>query len=202
MYVNRTMQNLKEKQAAKTRAVLVKTARRLFAKRGYGGVSAEEVVASARLTRGALYHHFKNGKAGLFRAVVVEAMQEVRERIAKAARGARDPLKALELGVSAFLDACTTPELQRILLVDGPAVLGWQAWRALDLEHGIGLLRDGLRRAAAAGQMDLPDVETASHLVAGALIDGAMIIASAKRHKIARRQVERSMLDLLRGFAC
>ena len=194
------MQNLKQKQAADTRALLVKTGRRLFAKRGYGAVSGEEVVAASRLTRGALYHHF-DGKAGLFRAVVVDAMKEVNDRVAKAAGGATDPWKALEFGIRAFLDVCTAPDLQRVLLVDGPAVLGWQAWRELDLEHGVGLLREVLRRAVAAGQMAVPDVDTASHLIAGALIDGAMIIATARGRSSVRHQVEQSMLAMLRGFA-
>jgi len=193
------MPNLKEKQASETRALLVKTGRRLFAKRGYRAVSGEEVVAAARLTRGALYHHF-DGKAGLFRAVVVDAMKEVNGRIAQAAHGATNPWKALELGIRAFLDVCTAPDLQRILLVDGPAVLGWRAWRELDLQHGVGLLREVLRRAVSAGQMAVPDVDTASHLVAGAMIDGAMIIANASGQALVRRQVEQSMLAMLRGF--
>jgi len=193
------MPNLKEKQASETRALLVKTGRRLFAKRGYGAVSGEEVVAAAQLTRGALYHHF-DGKAGLFRAVVVDAMKEVNGRIAQAAHGATNPWKALELGIRAFLDVCTAPDLQRILLVDGPAVLGWRAWRELDLQHGVGLLREVLRRAVSAGQMAVPDVDTASHLVAGAMIDGAMIIANASGQALVRRQVEQSMLAMLRGF--
>jgi AcrR family transcriptional regulator len=194
------MQNLKEKQAAATRQALVAVGRRLFAARGFLAVPAEEITASAGVTRGALYHHFE-GKKGLFEAVVVQAMSEVQERLAAAARKATSPVNALERGIDAFLRTCSDPDFQRILLVDGPAVLGWHNWRRLDLQHGIGLLREGLRRAHAAGELYVPDLDTASHLLAGALIDGAMVLAEAEGSPAARRAVEQSLIAMLRGFA-
>ena len=171
----------------------------MFAQRGFDEVSAEEIVAASGVTRGALYHHF-DGKKGLFRQVLTAAMRDVRERIIQAARQARDPMSALEEGARAFLRQCADPANQRVLVVDGPAVLGWHAWRSLDLEHGVGLLREGLRRAAASQQFVLSDIDTASHLVAGALIDGAMLIASAPDDRTTRRRVEQAALGLLRGL--
>jgi AcrR family transcriptional regulator len=193
------MSTRKEEQAEATRSALVRTGRRLFARRGFDETSAEEIVEAAQLTRGALYHHF-DGKEGLFREVLVEAMREVRDEIVRSARGARAPREAMERGVSAFLDACIRPQLHRILMIDGPAVLGWPAWRALDMQHGVGLLRDGLRAVAAAEKVALPDAETASHLIAGALIDGAMLIASAAEPEATRRLVEETVLRLVAGI--
>src|SRR5215831_5932416 len=143
----------------RTRRALVKAAWALFERRGFDGVAAEEIVAEARVTRGALYHHFEDGKVGLFRGVVRELMQEVHGRLSVAGRRARTPFEALELGVVAFLEICTEPGYRRILLVDGPAVLGWHVWRSMDLEYGLGLLRRALEAAEAAGQIQVDDVE-------------------------------------------
>jgi AcrR family transcriptional regulator len=184
-----------------TRRRLISVGRRLFARRGFDGVSAEELVAAAKLTRGALYHHFDGGKEGLFRAVVSDAMAEVHARLAKEAAAARTPLQAVELGIGSFLAACSEPEFQRVLLIDGPAVLGWHAWRALDLEYGLGLLRRGLQAADAAGELSVPDVETATHLLAGALMDGAMLIGRQPEDASIRRRVESAVLRLVRGLS-
>jgi AcrR family transcriptional regulator len=190
----------KAEQAAATQKTLVRVGRRLFAKRGFDGTSAEEIVAAAQLTRGALYHHY-DGKEGLFRAVVRDLMAEVHQRLARSSQRARSPLEAVELGIGAFLKACTEPAYQRILLIDGPAVLGWPAWRQLDLEYGLGLLKKGLEAAVAAGQLELEDVETSTHVLAGALIDAAMLIGRDPKDASLRGRVERAVLGLVRGLA-
>jgi AcrR family transcriptional regulator len=198
MYVS--MSNPKAARAEATRRTLIRVGRSLFAKRGFDGVSAEEIVAAAKVTRGALYHHF-DGKEGLFRAVVADVMSEVHDRLAKASAGATTPLEAVEHGIKSFLQQCVEPEYQRVLLIDGPAVLGWHAWRNLDLEYGLGLLRRGLEAAAAARQIVVPDVETATHVLAGALIDGAMLMGLAPGDAAVRRRVEATVLRILQGLS-
>ena len=183
-----------------TRRALLRAARGLFERRGFDGVAAEQIVAAARVTRGALYHHFENGKVGLFRALVRELMQEIHGRLTVAGRRAASPYQALELGVGAFLEVCTEPGYRRIVLVDGPAVLGWHVWRSMDLEYGLGLLRRALEAAAAAGQIQVDDVETTSHLLAGALVDGALLLAQAPGQGVQRRRVRVALLRLLRGL--
>src|ERR1700704_3642848 len=101
----------------------------MFAERGYAGVATEDVVRQAGVTRGALYHHFKAGKEELFRAVLVQVSAETAKRVAARAREQRDPWDALVVGIDEFLDACATRDVQRIVLLDGPAVLGWDLWR-------------------------------------------------------------------------
>jgi len=194
------MSRTKAEQAEATRRRLVRVARRLFGRRGFNAVSAEEVVAAAGLTRGALYHHF-GGKEGLFRAVVGEVMGEVKVRVAQASVHAGSPLAAVEAGVSEFLAVCAEPATQRVLLVDGPAVLGWHDWRGMDLDFGLGLLRSGLEAAMAARQIAVPDAEIATHLLAGALVDGAMLIGRSPGDSTIRGDVEATLLELLRGLA-
>ena len=123
-------------------------ARTLFGARGYADVGTEEIVRAAGVTRGALYHQFRD-KADLFAAVAEEVEAEIAERIAGAAgAGAEaDPVGALRTGARLFLDACAAPEVERIILLDAPAVLGWEAWRDLAGRYGLGLVQFGLQSA-------------------------------------------------------
>src|SRR6201999_387008 len=118
--------------AADTREALLAAARRLFAARGFDGTGTEQIVAEARVTRGALYHHFRD-KADLFRAVMAQAAADVAQRLIdeQLAAEAPSPLDDIRDGVSAFLDVCIGGDFQRIVLVDGPRVLGEDAWEDL-----------------------------------------------------------------------
>ncbi len=139
-------------QSGATRGTLLTVARELFAERGYAGVGTEEIVQRAKVTRGALYHHFRD-KRDLFRAVHEQAEEELAQRIGEqiVAAGTTDALEALRTGARTFLDACTDRSVARITLVDAPSVLGWQEWREIDERHGLGLVTAGLQGAMDAG---------------------------------------------------
>jgi AcrR family transcriptional regulator len=192
----------KAAQREATTAALIMAARELFAERGYNDVGTEEIVQRAGLTRGALYHHFRGGKEELFRAVLVQISAEVVRRVAELAGSIEDPWEVLVAGSDAFLDACATPEVQRIMLVDGPSVLGWDVWRAIDTDYGLGLLETTIQRAIDAGRL-LPGSSTAvAHVLAGALNEAAMVVARAEDPVAAREemgQTVRRLLDGLRG---
>src|ERR1700753_774434 len=117
--------------AADTRAALVASARRRFAAQGFDSTGTEQIVADARVTRGALYHHFKD-KADLFRAVMAEAAGEIATQLIdeQLASETESPLSEIREGISAFLDVCVGGDLQRIVLVDGPRVLGPDTWES------------------------------------------------------------------------
>ncbi len=190
----------KAAQREATTAALIAAARQLFAEHGYAGVGTEEIVQLAGVTRGALYHHFRGGKEALFRAVLVQLSAETVRRIGEAASVPSDPWQALMAGADAFLDACAKPEVQRIMLVDGPSVLGWDVWRAIDSDHGLGLLEQALQRAMDAGAM-LPGSTTAvAHVLAGALDEAAMVVARAEDPVAAREEMGRTLQRLLEGL--
>ena len=113
-----------------TRRLLVTAARTLFGERGYASVGTEEIVRAAGVTRGALYHQFRD-KADLFAAVAEQVEAEIVTRVAEGAVAAVGPVEELRTGMRLFLDACAEPEVERIILLDAPAVLGWEAWRDL-----------------------------------------------------------------------
>jgi AcrR family transcriptional regulator len=190
----------KAAQREATTAALIKAARKLFAEHGYAGVGTEEIVKRAGVTRGALYHHFPGGKEDLFRAVLVQTSAETLQRVIKEASRTDDPWEELLLGAEAFLDACTNPEVQRVMLIDGPAVLGWDVWRAIDSDYGLGILVAAVQHAMDAGRL-LPGSATAvAHVLSGALDEAAMVVARADDPAAARAEMSQTIRRLLEGL--
>jgi AcrR family transcriptional regulator len=197
--------NVKRTQAERskaTRAALIDAARPLFAERGYAAVGAEEIVRAAGLTRGALYHHF-GGKRDLFEAVYERLEAELAQRIAEGALsgGAADPLAAMRAGAELFLQACTEPDVQRIVLLDGPSVLGWDRWREIAAEHGLGLIEATLQAAVEAGAIAEQPVAPLAHVLMGALDEAAMLVARAEDPELMRAEVGRTLDAVLAGLS-
>jgi AcrR family transcriptional regulator len=193
--------SLKAEQAEATRGALLAAARELFAERGFGAVGTEEIVRSARVTRGALYHHFK-GKDDLFRAVVEIVEAELTRRIGEqmAQRAIADPLDALRAGADAFLDASAEPEVQRIIMLDAPSVLGWEEWREIAERYGLGLVMAVLEAAMEAGSITRRPVRPLAHILIGALDEAAMLVARADDDGTTRREVGETIDALLAGL--
>jgi AcrR family transcriptional regulator len=193
------MNDIKAAQALETRRKLERVARKLFAERGFADVSAEEIVAKADLTRGALYHHY-DGKEGLFEAIVDKLMQEVHAKLEKGASGAADPLQAVEDGIRVFLKVCTEPSTQRILLIDAPAILGWPKWREMDAKYGFGLLKRALVGAMQVSLIRKQNVDLLAHILFGALTEAAMVVVRSNDPVKARAEAERALASMLAGW--
>jgi AcrR family transcriptional regulator len=129
-----------------TRLALLDAARALFVGKGYGDTSTPEIAVAAGITRGALYHHFVD-KRDLFRQVLQRESQAVAADIEAAAPEQLSPREALLEGSKAYLNAMTAPGRTRLLLIDGPAVLGMEEIMALDDTTSAASLRQGLERA-------------------------------------------------------
>lgn len=177
-----------EARRAETRAALVAAARQDFAERGFAAASTEAIVRAAQVTRGALYHHFAD-KEDLFAAVFEDVSRGVVRRIALAAGRWEDPWDGFVAGHDAFLDACLNAEVRRVLVIDGPAVLGAHRWRDLDLRHTAGSLLHGMRAVQFAGYLPGHDPELLAALLSGALNDAAIMIDQANDPAAARTRI-------------
>ena len=183
-----------------TRQRLVAAARELFGARGYAGVGTEEIVRAAGVSRGALYHQFRD-KADLFAAVAEQIEAEIAERIAADASGAAaDPAAALRIGARLFLDACAEPDVERIILLDAPAVLGWEAWRDLAGRYGLGLVQLALQTAMDAGAILPQPVAPLAHVLIGAINECALYVARAEDPPAAREQCAAIFDRILRSI--
>jgi AcrR family transcriptional regulator len=193
------LRTTKAEQGEATRTALVGVARELFTAHGYGGVGTEEIVRRAKLTRGALYHHFAD-KKDLFRAVHEQIEGEVMEAIAVRMAAAADPFELLTVGTRAYLDVCIDPAITRITLVDAPSVLGWEEWREIDMRHGLGIVMAGLQGGMDAGVLRRQPVRPLAHLMLGAMGEAGMVIANAADPEVARAEIEPALLGLLDGL--
>lgn len=191
----------KEAQSAATRARLIAVARKHFAREGFEAAATEAIVAEAEVTRGALYHQFSDKKA-LFRAVVEAIHAEITIEIERSAAKAKTPLDALLTGSEAFLRASQRADNLRPFLIDGPSVLGWQDWRALDARHGARSLAGGLRAYADGAGLD-PAIGPGAllHAVNGMLTETALALTAAKDKAALLRQSLAILARLLTNVA-
>jgi AcrR family transcriptional regulator len=189
-------------RAAATRKALIAAGRELFAARGYEDVGAEEIVRTAGLTRGALYHHFPTGKPALLEAIYERLEAESTERVAHVVLDSKmdSPLAAMKAGVAAFLDECAEPGFQQIVLHDAPAVLGWERWREIAAANGLGLIEASLIAAIEAGEIRPLPVKPTAHLLLGALDEAAMMQARST-DPAGRAEITSVLLMLIDSFA-
>ncbi len=194
--------DVKTKKAAQfdlTHDLLIRVARELFTERGYAESATEEVVKRAGVTRGALYHHFRD-KRHLFVAVFKDVERDLTAQLVAAASKEPDAWSQLRAGRQAFLDAMLEPAVQRIVLIDGPAVLGWDGWRQIDANYGLGLFVEGLRAATQQGFLERQPVEPLAQVLVGAIREAALVIARAERPSNARREVGATIDKLFEGL--
>lgn len=184
--------------AADTRRALVTAARRLISKRGYAATSLDDVCERARVTKGALYHHFRN-KEDLFVAVLEEVESDFVEAGAAAVAPNVDVWDALRAAGDAFLEVCARADTRRII-VEAPAVLGWE--RCRDVEHGqaLGLLHSALERAVADGLLTTSSPAVLAQLLTALFNEAGMIVANAADTATARADAGRELDRILTGL--
>jgi AcrR family transcriptional regulator len=192
--------SLRTEQVAQTRAALVAAGRALFGTRGFAATSVEDVAREARLTTGALYHHFPT-KAAVFEAVFEQLHAELLDASIAAAAGASDGIDLLALGFGAFLDRMLEPEVQRIIVTDGPAVLGLARFTELDERYGLAATVAALELANKSGALRVPDPPMLARLLFGALTRAGLLIASSPQPTATRDAVAATMRALIAGFA-
>jgi AcrR family transcriptional regulator len=192
----RCMPDLRVERGRATRERLIEAARALFGERGYEGTSIDAVLESAGVARGALYHHFAT-KEALFDAVLDRVVADIAEAVADAARAAPDPVASLRAGCAAWLRMALDPAVQRIVLLDPPAVVGWSRWREIDEQHTLGGLRTSLELIAGQGRLPAGNVDLLAHMVLAAVNEAALMIARAEDPQQALRRGQEAVDTLL-----
>jgi AcrR family transcriptional regulator len=193
--------NTRVLQKAATRAALVSAARRLFADKGYHGTGTHDLVVLAGVTRGALYRHFRDKDAifeEVFRQVELDFLRQAAEPVLALAN---DPWLQLMEGVQSFLDAIVgNAEVQRILLIDGPAVLGWKKWRQLKAEFTLGYLHKSLDQIVSKDGLEEKPVGAMAQLIFAALNEAALLIAHSEFPSLTKIEVGEALHVLISGI--
>ena len=183
-------------QSDQTQRALRAAARALFTERGYAATSAAAIVARAGMTRGALHYHFQN-KAGLFSAVYTEMEGELMQGIVQSmAAGEGDEWQRILRAIDTFLDLSTAPAFQRVLYVDGPAVLN----SAVPNPTGLSLIRQSLELLMTRGYIAAQPLEALARLWFGALVEGALYLVQAEDQATAKADLTQSIARLLNGL--
>jgi AcrR family transcriptional regulator len=179
-----------------TRAHLVDVATQLFAAHGYDGTSIEAVLAEAGVSRGSLYHHFA-GKDALFWAVLEGVAARVGKQLEAVERDAPDPVAALRAGYLAWIRLAGDPVVQQTVLIDAPAVLGWQRWRELDEQGSLGWIKATLAYAADTGRIERRHIDVFAHIVLAAANEVALMIARADDPAATLTDAENAFAEFL-----
>jgi AcrR family transcriptional regulator len=179
-----------------TREHLVDVATGLFAADGYDATSIEAVMRAAGVSKGALYHHFP-GKDALFEAVLDRATERIEAALATASAGVRSPVELVRIGCLTWIRLAVDPVVQQIMLIDAPAVLGWQRWRERDEANTLGALRAALTHAARQGGLDPRHVDVFAHALLATANELAIMIARAEHPTGALAEAEDAFTALL-----
>ncbi|MBN8866291.1 MAG: TetR/AcrR family transcriptional regulator [Solirubrobacterales bacterium] len=188
-----------------TRLTLIQSARRLFGSSSYAEVSLAQVVDASGVTKGALYHHFPGGKRDLMEAVYEQVEAEFTQGIAdqvlpSLGEADADPLSVMEAAIAATLDASLDPELQQIVLIDSPSVLGWTRWREIADDHSLSVVKALLGAAREAGSIKPLPTDPLAYLLMAALSEAILMIARADDQERAKSEAAETLLALTEGL--
>ena len=193
------MKSLREQHAEETREAILAAARKLFTANGYDTSSIDEVAAAARVTSGALYHHFRN-KREIMRAVFEMLEGELKNRIVAAVSEAKSASEAMRLTLGALFEACLEDDIRSIVFEQAPRVLGWEEWRAIDAEYAMELLLSLLSRLRKERKLGPYDDKVVATLFLGALAEAGLQIAQNRHDPRLQSQCEKILEAFLRGL--
>jgi AcrR family transcriptional regulator len=189
----------RQEYSSATRRALLKSASGLFTERGYAGTSLDEVVSAARVTKGALYHHFA-GKLALFQAVFDQCEANAVKRITSDVRRTKDPWDKALTAVSSFLDVCQEPAYRRIVMQEGPVALGFDRWRESEERSTYGLVQDLVRRVLRQYQIEGTLLDTFTRIFYGAMSSAGIAVSEAEDARAASREVATVISLMLAGL--
>ncbi len=195
-----SVKGIRATQAEATRQEIQRHARALFASQGFAATSTAQIVAATGLTKGALYHHFAD-QQGLFRAVVEELEAELAAEVAAAAKAQTEPWARLEAACRAYLDVCLRPDVQRIVVLDAPAVLGWHDWCEIDKDYGTRMFEECLQDAVNDGLLHADQPELVANMLLGALNVAARVAGQDPNRAELREEAAQTIQRLLAGLS-
>lgn len=191
----------RQQYSASTKRALIDVATKLFTQQGYAATSLDQIVAGARVTKGALYHHF-SGKQAVFEAAFEKIETDAAARIRKSLRGSRDPWEKALIGLRAFLENVQDPAYQRVVIQEGPAILGYAKFREQEERSSYGLVQDLVRDVLEASTYALSDgmLETFSRIFFGAMSAAGESVSASSDPKLAVARVETAISFILAGL--
>jgi AcrR family transcriptional regulator len=186
-------------RSAATIADILAAARKLFAATGFEATSIDVIAAKAGVAKGAVYHHF-NSKEEIFTRVLEDVQAEIAALpVPAATRAMADPLDMVAAETLRYLLAATEPSRKRILLIDGPAVIGWRKWREIDDRFFGAGAKAAMTHVLGVGAQPR-EIDAVTHLVMGAVMEACLVCATARDPKKAARELASGLRKMLEGL--
>jgi AcrR family transcriptional regulator len=189
----------REEYAETTRAAIVEAAIERFTADGFSRTSMDAVAGSARVTKGAVYHHFRD-KAELFEAAFVVMEQRLLARVTTGVEGIHDPWELMAAGVEIYLEECSEPQFRRIALEEAPAALGFGRWKEIEERYFLGLVSAALTAMAGQGAIDIPAGDLTARMLLAAMTEAGLAVAASDRPVEQRRRSGALVMRFLDGL--
>jgi AcrR family transcriptional regulator len=189
----------REEYAETTRAAIVQAAVEQFAAEGFARSTMDKVAQAARVTKGAVYHHFTD-KAELFEAVFVVMEERLLARVTAGVSGIDDPFELMATGVDLFLAECCQADFRRIAIQEAPAALGWARWKEIEEQYFLGLVTGALEALAQAGLIALPTGDLTARMLLAAMSEAGLAVAASPRPDAERRRAAALVMRFVSGL--
>lgn len=189
----------RDEYAELTRAAIISAAVKCFAADGFARTSIDAVAEHARVSKGAVYHHFTD-KSELFAAAFTALEERLLAHVSIALVGIEDPWQLIATGIDAFLAECCRPDFCRIALQEAPAALGWQRWKQVEDRYFLGLVAAGLDNLSQAGLIEVPSVEITARMFLAAAGEAGLALATAPDPPAHREHMAALLMRLLTGL--
>jgi AcrR family transcriptional regulator len=199
MDTTETVRSRREEYAEATYEALLDSASACFFESGFAATSLDQVAQRARVTKGAIYHHFAS-KRDLFLAVLERQQEHSVGSVTQAVDTAADAWNGIVAAIDAFLVTISDPIYQRLCWVEGPTALGFEDWWACGERYEIEVIRRLLDRAAEAGVLMVDDLDMLAHVLFGSVTAGVLGMARSKEPDVERARFRTVMLAVMAGL--
>jgi AcrR family transcriptional regulator len=189
----------REESADATRQALLETARLLFTDGGYHATGIEDIARESRVTRGALYHHFRDKKS-MFDALVVQLQQDVAAKVSQAAESEPQVLRKLNVGCAEFLNRCSEASYRRLVIEEASSILGTRRCAEIESQTSIGLLTSAIVALKRARLIDVPNAELAARMLARMICEAALLLGESKQPAQLKRDAVVTLERVLRSL--
>lgn len=189
----------REEYAELTRDAILEAATERFSADGFAGTTVDAVAEAARVTKGAVYHHFKD-KAELLEATFVRMEEQLVSSVVAAVEGVADPWDEFARGVDAFLEACLEPRFRRIALEEAPVALGWARWKKIEEDYFLGMMVASLDALAADDLIRIPPGDLTARMVLAAVSEAGLALSVAEDPDAERARAHTLVMRLVAGL--
>lgn len=188
-----------EQRREATRNLLIKTARKLIINEGVQGATTRSILNTAGVSRGAMYHHYASVEDLIAAIYEIESKGAIQKALDKN-NDAQSPFEQLVGTCLSWLEALTDYEVAKILIIEGPAAIGWERCRKIETKHSLGQMKAWLEEANASGEIQIENADLVVRMLNAILTEAALSLVKSKGSKAVHMEAKRTVLQFVSGL--